>query len=162
MHFATNSIKEELQYLTREYLRHNSTKEVSDELLWILNRITSQFCMNFFMAWLNIAEKGSRNQSVPSWKEISLMIQSSFSKFTFKYKLKDYKVEFEYYIQQIKQSISIPIYECPNRSISRKRRINRMRSYIPSEIVMDLIDNPSQENKQFSIYVKQYVSKLKF
>ncbi|NOU90221.1 hypothetical protein GC102_31420 [Paenibacillus sp. LMG 31460] len=155
---ATKLIFEELQYLFKELQRHKAAKE----LLWILNKVTAQFCMNFFNSRLRIAEEGTRRESAPSWEQIRQIKESSFRKFAFKITSKKNASLLIEYFQQEQVEETIHNFQCPNFSVSRKRKINRMKSFTPMNIAMNVFDNPSEENMQLKLMIDRYVSKLRF
>jgi hypothetical protein len=180
--FATKRIATELQYLHDQYLKiqlpsndadelhylrdqgHRSrySTEESKDILWILNKVTSQFCMQFFYSWLTIAGQGVLANRGPSSKEVEELTKLSLSKFAFKINKKTNAFSIEYYSDQSENNRGEYTYSCPNSSKQSKRAIKKMKSYVPEQVSMDVFDNPSIENKQFSTYVKQYVGRMRF
>ncbi|MCY9669911.1 hypothetical protein M5X11_34225 [Paenibacillus alginolyticus] len=69
----------------------------------------------------------------------------------------------EYYqLQQGRDTIRFTDYKCPNCAVRSKRKINRMESFTPMKVAMNVFDNPSKENKQLQQQIDRYVSKLRF
>ncbi|RXZ77631.1 hypothetical protein EBB07_30470 [Paenibacillaceae bacterium] len=64
---------------------YNQEFSIERALNWILNSMTSEFCMRFFHEWLEIAESGTQQLTTPSWKEIIELKEKSFSKFNFRF-----------------------------------------------------------------------------
>lgn len=53
---------------------------------WIVNRFTSEMCLNYFYQWLEIAIEGSKQIHVPDWNQVTIMIEKSLPKMIFKHK----------------------------------------------------------------------------
>ncbi|MDQ0901300.1 hypothetical protein QFZ80_005128 [Paenibacillus sp. V4I7] len=52
---------------------------------WIINRVTSELCLNYFYQWLEIAKEGSEQIRVPNWNQVRIMIEKSLPNFIFKH-----------------------------------------------------------------------------
>ncbi|MBB3113469.1 putative RNA-binding Zn-ribbon protein involved in translation (DUF1610 family) [Paenibacillus phyllosphaerae] len=155
---VTKLIKEELQYLYIEFERLQLFGNVQ-ELKWVLNKVTSQFSIDFFNKWLEIAEEWASKETAPSWDLIQKMKQSSFYEFAFKINRSDSSIE---YHQLRKEALNKVQFNCPNCTISKRRSINHMRSFTPMTAAMNIFDNPSDENKRLMQCINLYVSKLRF
>ncbi|MGM0883097.1 MAG: hypothetical protein ACQEXQ_18925 [Bacillota bacterium] len=165
LQLATKIIYEEIQYLYKEFRRQAASHASAQQLIWILNKITAQFCINFFYAWFEVAEEGALRESAPTWKEITEIKQASFPKFALKIIDETNTLSIEYSIEyflheQSKQKIQD--LECPNRSLKSKRKINRMKSFTPMNVAMNVFNNPTEENKQLRLIIDRFVSKLRF
>ncbi len=161
---ATRLIEEEIRFLFDEYLRHNSKVGVDEfTLFWILNRVTAQFCVNFFMEWMEIAEKGAHEESTPSWSEITIMKNTCFPRFAFRYNIRDDRQTIDFFtLNKMTTKGEMPYYQCPNKSVSNRKKINRMNSYLPQRVAMMMFENQSDENKELQRYVEHYIRKLNF
>ncbi|WP_091175119.1 hypothetical protein [Paenibacillus sp. 1_12] len=54
-------------------------------LHWIINRITSELCLNYFYQWLEIATKETEQIRVPNWNQVRVMLEKSIPKIIFKH-----------------------------------------------------------------------------
>ncbi|RPE06761.1 hypothetical protein [Paenibacillus polymyxa] len=112
--------------IVEDLLEHFSEKIVISQMrthysidershFWILEKLVTQFSRNFFIAWLEIAGKRSREISVPSWNEIVKMRERSFPKVAFKY---DFDVKessrcIKYYHLKNEKLSEVINYDCP-------------------------------------------------
>ncbi|WP_110822040.1 hypothetical protein [Paenibacillus illinoisensis] len=98
-------------------------------LSWILEKLVMQFSENFFCVWLEIAEKRSKEISVPSWQEIENMRDQSFPSVAFKYNFdkSSSSSSIEYYHLSKNEPI-LNKFECPYQHESAKGEFKSMRS----------------------------------
>ncbi|MGX4585672.1 hypothetical protein [Paenibacillus chitinolyticus] len=88
MHVITKIISEEFKYLSSEFSHHNPGTDMT-QLVWLQNKFTTHFCLNYFRLWLQIAQNGAQSESVPKWDALNNLKQASLSKFSFKYIIKN-------------------------------------------------------------------------
>jgi hypothetical protein len=50
---------------------------------WIINRVTSEMCLNYFYQWLEIAVEGAEQKRVADWNQVRIMIEKSLPKIIF-------------------------------------------------------------------------------
>ncbi|MEN1990549.1 hypothetical protein [Paenibacillus hubeiensis] len=169
-----NLISDTAPLIIRDILEYFSDQVVSYQmkiiqrldigiLSWFLEKLVTQFSENFFCSWLEIAEKRSKEISVPSWKEIEKMRDQSFPSVAFKYNFDESSSSsiIEYYHLSKNESI-LNKCECPYQHESAKGEIQSMISYTPQKIAMLIMNNPSNKHKILQKTVETYVKKLNF
>ncbi|MNO23251.1 hypothetical protein D3C76_130510 [compost metagenome] len=162
----TKLIQEELHTILNESVRqYSNATEI--ELNYIMNKITARFCLNFFHEWLNLAIEGSRNMTVPGWRQIVRMKDNSFPRIAFKIINLDNHIntiichELPHKIGRIGLS-NLSNSCCPNQSKKIRKKIREMDSYLPLQNAIKLFENPSVENKNLLHYVDNYISRFNF
>src|SRR5690606_16721377 len=157
-------IDNELRYLVNEFNKQTSENELNEEaLMWVLNKITSHFCINFFYEWLEVAEEGVVNMRVPRRVSIELMKEMSFPRIAFKYDISKHRIEtIECYHSPTKETGCLKPLKCPHGSRSAKRKLHSMMSYPPQRIAMKILDDPSEANIELQRYVDRYVKQFNF
>jgi hypothetical protein len=161
LQLATKIIYKELQYLYKETRPQAATNASVQQLIWIMKKITTQFCINFYNVWLKFAEEGVLRESAPTWEQIMEIKQASFPKFTFKVLEENNSLSIEYLLlEQSKHKLQD--FDCPNQTLKSKRKINRMKSFTPTHFAMNFFDKPTEENRQIRLIMNFFVSKLRF
>lgn len=128
---------------------------------WIINRITSELCLNYFYQWLEIAAEGAEQIRVPDWNQIRIMLEKSLPNIIFEhYADVGRKQAIEVIVQNEARSIKFNNIKCAISSKSMKKALRKMKSFTPQSVAMRIFDNPTDENKAIRTYVDQYVNKL--
>lgn len=158
---VTKLIHNEIKSIINEYVGL-TTKNGSSEraIFWIMNKVTAQFSINFFVEWLKIAEEGAREEYTPKWSEIEKMKDACFPRFAFRFNITKDKQLIEFFLKSVRSQL--PVYDCPNKFVSNRRKIQNMKSFTPQKVALRVFDNPSEENKDLQRYVDRYVRKLSF
>lgn len=161
--FATQLIGKNIIDLKNKLFAQTNFFEVDNRAMfhWIINRFTSEMCLNYFYQWLEIAEEGSKQIRVPDWNQITRMIEKSIPNIIFKHH-SDVARKQKIQITACKETHDIKSknIKCINSSKSSRKVLRQMKSYTPLSIAMKIFDNPSEENKILRKYVEQYVSRL--
>ncbi|MFC6331006.1 hypothetical protein ACFP56_00100 [Paenibacillus septentrionalis] len=129
---------------------------------WTINRFTTEFCLNYFYQWLNIAKKHSEAITTPSWTEVLKMVENSLPKSLYKIQL-DGSVNLTVELFALPNIIIIENLEnvkCKLRTKHVRKSYRNMKSITPMMAAMRIFDNPSKENKLQRDYVEAYVSRL--
>ncbi|TBL69065.1 hypothetical protein [Paenibacillus thalictri] len=94
--YATQLIQKHIIDFKEKLFNHTNLYEFDNRRLfdWIVNRFTSDLCLNYFYQWLEIAKKGSEQIRVPDWNKVSWMIENSIPKMIFKLKSNVYEPQF--------------------------------------------------------------------
>ncbi|WP_123040519.1 hypothetical protein [Cohnella candidum] len=160
--YATKLIQDELKYYRSRFMEYSSIPIDRKEAAvnWLLNRITAEFCINFFNEWLRIAQEGAAEIKVPNWNEIHIMKANCFPRIAFKFNGNDPIGQIEFSRLQYEKDKSQCIY--PSNNNKERRMLNKMKSFHPLKVAMKIMDNPSNENKKLKEYVDQYVNRLAF
>ncbi|MCU6792549.1 hypothetical protein OB236_10455 [Paenibacillus sp. WQ 127069] len=86
---AAQIISEKISYLKSRFLHHSKTEPITqnriNQLYWIIDKITVNFCFNFFEQWLQQAGKGVSEVRVPNWHQINQTVECSFPQMAFNY-----------------------------------------------------------------------------
>lgn len=160
---ATRLIHDELKYYRSRFMEYSPipTEKKEAAVNWLLNRVTADFCINFFHEWLMIAQRGAADIKVPGWAEIKIMKERSMPKIAFKFNVNDDSKGRIEYVQVRPDNRSIK-NSCPYDNINKRKVFNKMKTHHPLKVAMMIIDNPSEENKQLSKYVDRYINQLAF
>ncbi|MCY9660709.1 hypothetical protein P5G65_29820 [Paenibacillus chondroitinus] len=85
LELATQLIEKIIIETKNKLIEHMNLFEVNREILhWIIKRITSELCLNYFYHWLEISTKGTEQIRVPNWNQVRMMLEKSIPKIIFK------------------------------------------------------------------------------
>ncbi|MDQ0887911.1 hypothetical protein QFZ81_002999 [Paenibacillus sp. V4I9] len=86
LELATQLIEKIIIDSKNKLIDHMNLFEVNNReiLHWIINRITSELCLNYFYQWLEISTKGTVQIRVPNWNQVRIMLEKSIPKIIFK------------------------------------------------------------------------------
>ncbi|WP_144023472.1 MULTISPECIES: hypothetical protein [Paenibacillus] len=160
----TQLIVKKINYIKDKLFLHTNYSDVDNRrmLHMILNRYTSEICLNFFYQWLSIAKEGSRRAVAPPWIQIEQMIEMSLPSLIFKLDSDTRKKASIIQVYRSKNVRELPELMCTIGSKQMKKEIRNMKSYTPSRVAMKVFDNSSQENISQRDYVNKYVAKFSF
>lgn len=151
-------IRDHLEYFTDQIVSHqmNVWGQINpNSVFWVLDKIVTAFSENFFKAWLSIAEKRSKEISVPRWEEIEKMRDLCFPKIAFKFTQKENGCSIEFYHSASEQHVTQ--FECMYQDARSKEEIQSMISFTPQKIAMMIMSNPDNENIQLQKSVEKPV-----
>ncbi|MFX3637402.1 MAG: hypothetical protein ACE3L7_02005 [Candidatus Pristimantibacillus sp.] len=155
----TELLSSEINFLIDEFVSQIKGKYADDALFIILNRYTSQFCLNYYTAWLDLAgemsdltalSQSSDNMKIDCLPQISFRYQVTLEEIN----------RVECYVSPKFTTFSDDL-QCPNRNSSLRKKIRSMVSFTPEKVAMDVYDSPTDENLSIQKYVDRYVAKLK-
>ena len=91
--YATQLIQNHINDFKEKLFNHTNLYEYNNRRLfdWIVNRFTSDLCLNYFYQWFEIAKKGTEQIRVPDWNQVTRMIENSIPKMIFKHKSNVYE-----------------------------------------------------------------------
>ncbi|MNW49364.1 hypothetical protein D3C74_267790 [compost metagenome] len=129
---------------------------------WVINRVTSELCLNYFYEWLKIAVEGAEQISVPNQDKLDIMLQNSIPRAILKHNSDvRQKQKIEIILPNVDRRINLNEFKCPLSTKTMKKFLFKMNSLKPLSVAMRIYENPSDENKRIESYVKQYVMKLR-
>lgn len=171
--FSNELISSTAPLLIEEHLEHFTTQLINFQIkmhnsidgriiLWVLEKLVTQFSENFFGAWFDIAGKGCEEISVPPWKEVIKMRDRAFPNIALKCSIDDQRIYIEYH--HIKNTDSmINKYDCIYQNKNIRLNIKEMSSYTPQAVALMLRGSkPDEAKKILQKSVEAYVKKLNF
>ncbi|WP_336077169.1 TniQ family protein [Paenibacillus sp. 203] len=150
-------------YKNRLFAHTNLSKYDNREMFhWVINRVTSELCLNYFYEWLKIAVEGAEQISVPNQDKLDIMLQNSIPRAILKHNSDvRQKQKIEIILPNVDRRINLNEFKCPLSTKTMKKLLFKMNSFKPLSVAMRIYENPSDENKRIESYVKQYVMKLR-
>ncbi|WP_127457957.1 hypothetical protein [Paenibacillus chondroitinus] len=128
LELATQLIEKIIIETKNKLIEHMNLFEVNREILhWIIKRITSELCLNYFYHWLEISTKGTEQIRVPNWNQVRMMLEKSIPKIIFKLSEVGNKKVIEVILQnETKKKTDI---NCVISSKSIKKSLRKMKSF---------------------------------
>ncbi|MBD2865382.1 hypothetical protein [Paenibacillus oceani] len=166
--FATQLIQNHINDFKEKLFGHTNLYEFDNRRLfdWIVNRFTSDLCLNYFYKWLEIAKDGSEQIRVPDWNQVLIMATKSIPNMIFKHKFNVNEPQEVHIIKKESRNIVelekiIYNMQCPHKSKRVKKELRNMNSFTPQSVSMRNFEEPNTEqDKSLQVYVDQYVSRL--
>jgi len=158
---ATQLVERYIIDLKNRLLTQTNFKKIDNRKMfhWIMNRVTTEICLNYFYQWKDIAQANSEGERVPDWVQVNKMLEKSLPKIIFRHQEDIGKKQVVEVIikSETKQVMEITGANC----VTRKKAVHLMKSFTPQYAAIRVYENPTDENKMISEYIDQYVSKLK-
>ncbi|PNQ79914.1 hypothetical protein C1T21_18240 [Paenibacillus sp. F4] len=121
---------------------------------WVLNRVTSELCLNYFYEWLKIAVEGAEQISVPNRDKIDIMLQNSIPRAILKHNSDvRHNQRIEIMLPSVARTINLNEFKCPLSTKTMKKLLFKMNTFKPLSVAMRIYENSSDENKRIESYV---------
>jgi hypothetical protein len=163
LELVTKLIEPHITCFKYKLFKHTNLYEIDNRRLvhWTINRYSSELCLNYFYQWLKIARTGAEQVRVPTWTEVSRMIDNSQPQIIYKHH-SDVGLyqEVEVIISHdLRNSDYMHEMKCATSTKQMRKEYRSMSCFTPMSVAMRAIDS-TIENKQVRDYVNQYVSRL--
>ncbi|KGP81921.1 MULTISPECIES: hypothetical protein [Paenibacillus] len=159
-------IEEHLEHFTTQLINYQIKMHNSIDrriILWVLEKLVTQFSENFFDAWFDIAGKGCEEISVPPWKEVIKMRDRAFPNIALKCRTDELGTYVEYHHGENTETTLFNKYECIYQNENIRLNIKEMSSYTPPAVALMLRGNtPDEDKKILQKSIEAYVKKLNF